>query len=242
MLGCETGCLNCHADYHKNEFNKNGVTPDCNLCHNNNGFTQTQYTVEKHNQTKFRLEGGHLATPCIACHKKEEKWTFVKLGILCNDCHQDKHKGFIQAKYYPNQECSECHNVNTWKTIKFDHSRTKFKLEGAHFKQSCTACHFIKNETGLIVQKFQNLSTDCGACHKNSHAGQFDVDGKTDCAKCHGVDNWKKTIFDHNAARFKLEGAHLKVKCEKCHKEVINENGKYIVYKNNNLLCINCHR
>ena len=235
-------CWDCHADYHKNEFTKNGVMQDCDQCHNNNGFTETLYTIEKHNTLNFKLEGGHLATPCIACHMKQEKWTFVKIGSLCIDCHQNTHKGFIQEKYFPNGKCTECHTINNWKTPEFDHSRTNFKLQGAHGKVKCTTCHYLKNETGIIIQKFEGLSMDCVNCHKNSHESQFDINGKTDCLRCHGLDNWKQTIFDHKQARFKLEGAHLKVSCEKCHKEVINANGKFIVYKNNKLLCSDCHR
>ena len=235
-------CSNCHIDYHKKEFSNNGVVPDCNVCHTNDGFAGSLYSIEKHNLSKFPLEGAHLATPCVACHKKQEKWTFRNIGSTCVDCHQNEHKGFIQDKYYPNEKCTECHNVNSWRTISFDHSKTNFKLEGAHIKQSCSACHYTKNGNVIRVQQFKGLSNDCSMCHKNSHSGQFDINGKTDCTKCHVVDDWKKTIFDHNSSRFKLEGAHIKVKCEKCHKEESNTNGKFIQYKNNKILCTNCHR
>jgi len=33
-------CTSCHADYHNKDFAKNGVSPDCNQCHNNDGFTR----------------------------------------------------------------------------------------------------------------------------------------------------------------------------------------------------------
>jgi hypothetical protein len=55
-------------------------------------------------------------------------------------------------------------------------------------------------------------------------------------------DDWKKSIFDHNSSRFKLEGAHLKVPCGKCHPGGPDANGKVIKYKNNKILCSNCHR
>jgi len=233
-------CTDCHADYHKKEFAKDGVSPDCNQCHTNDGFAQSTFTIEKHNSGKFQLEGAHLATPCIACHKKQDTWTFRKIGSVCVDCHKNVHKGFIQAKYYPNENCMVCHHVDNWKRLSFDHSTTKFKLEGVHAKQVCATCHFVKNETGTRVQKFAELSTDCAGCHKNSHNDQFAVDGKTDCTRCHGFDDWKKSLFDHNSSRFKLEGAHLTVSCEKCHKE--DTSGKFIQYKNNKILCANCHQ
>ena len=235
-------CNDCHTDYHKNEFSKNGVLPDCDQCHDNKGFTETLYTIEKHNLSRFKLEGAHLATPCISCHKKQETWTFMKIGMVCVDCHQNKHKGFIRDKFYPNEQCTKCHTVNNWKVLTFDHSVTDFRLEGAHVKPLCKECHYKINDAGVVTQKFERLTKDCSGCHKNLHAGQFDINGKTECQRCHGQDDWKKVVFDHNSARFKLEGAHLKVKCEKCHKEVINITGKYIVYKNNQLLCSDCHR
>ncbi len=235
-------CSDCHIDFHKNEFSKNGILPDCDQCHDNSGFTETLYTIERHNTSEFRLEGAHIATPCILCHKKQEIWTFVNTGKACIDCHEDKHKGFIREKYYPKSECTKCHTVNSWRTINFDHSGTDFKLEGVHIGKSCTVCHFKNNETGLVIQKFEGLSKECAGCHKNIHGSQFDTNGKTDCLRCHEQTDWKKNIFNHNSARFKLEGAHAKVNCEKCHKVVVTENEKYIEYKNNQLLCSDCHR
>jgi predicted CXXCH cytochrome family protein len=235
-------CTDCHADYHKKEFVKDGIAPDCNQCHDNDGFTESSFTIEKHNFLRFKLEGAHLATPCIACHKKQEIWTFRKIGILCVDCHKDEHKGFIQEKYYRNENCIECHVVKDWKTVSFDHSKTKFTIEGAHARQTCVTCHYPNDRAGLRVQKFAELTGNCSDCHNDSHAGQFDINGKTDCTKCHGFDDWKKSRFDHNSSRFKLEGAHLKVTCEKCHNAEANAKGKFILYKNNKILCSNCHQ
>ena len=234
-------CTDCHADYHKKEFVKNGVAPDCNQCHTNEGFKESLFTIEKHNLSGFPLEGAHLATPCIACHKKQETWKFSKIGKNCVDCHQNQHKGFIEEKFYPDEKCTTCHNVNSWKSVSFDHSVTNFKLEGVHAKQLCLVCHYPKDQSGMPVQKFKDLSVECSSCHKNPHAGQFEVNGKTECTRCHGFEDWRKSAFDHNSARFKLEGAHLKITCEKCHKEEVTTKGKVIQYRNNKLLCSNCH-
>ncbi|NDP21718.1 MAG: cytochrome C [Paludibacter sp.] len=234
-------CSDCHTDYHKKEFVQNNIAPDCNQCHTNEGFSPSIYTIEKHNLTKFPLEGGHKATPCISCHKKTETWTFRKIGSRCIDCHKNEHKGFIQEKYFPNQECTVCHNVETWKKVKFDHSKTNFKLDGAHANLACSQCHYLKNEKGIRTQKFIGLSMECGSCHKDSHQGQFEINGKTECGKCHGTESWKNTKYDHNTSRFKLSGAHLKAKCGACHKEITDEKGKYVQYKFKNIECSNCH-
>jgi hypothetical protein len=157
-------------------------------------------------------------------------------------------------------KCNVCHVSENWTSIKkdsFNHNNTGFKLVGQHQTISCKECH-----TDLI---FDHANHDCNSCHneihqpgtgkdcerchtpatwivKNeTHAGQFAQNGKTDCSKCHTVENWEKIIFNHNDSRFKLEGAHSHVQCRECHKEVIDEKGKYIRYKFKNIECSNCH-
>jgi len=234
-------CSDCHADYHKKEFAVNGVSPDCNKCHTNSGFSPSTFTIEQHNMTKFKLEGAHLATSCAACHKRQKDWTFRNIGSKCVDCHKDVHKGFIPERFYPNQNCLVCHNVTDWKSVKFDHNKTGFKLEGEHAKAACAACHYRKDENGIRTQRFAGTPRDCSACHKDSHAGQFAMNGKTDCTRCHGFDSWKNSKFDHNTSRFKIDGQHKDVKCEECHKPVTNEKGTYIQYKFDNIACSKCH-
>ena len=235
-------CSNCHTDYHKKEFAKNGISPDCNQCHTNNGFTPSTYTIEKHNASKFKLEGAHLASTCMACHKKDKDWKFSKMGSKCVDCHINKHKGFIPEKYFPNENCTLCHNDASWKLVNFDHNKTNFKLQGVHAKQACSACHYRRNDDGIKTQKFAGTSQECSTCHKDSHVGQFAVNGKTDCTKCHGFDDWHKTTFNHNSSRFKLDGKHLSVKCEECHKTIMDTKGKYVLYKFNDIACAACHK
>lgn len=234
-------CSDCHTDYHKKEFAKNGISPDCNTCHTNSGFAPSTFSVEKHNLLKFKLEGAHLATACFACHKKEKDWTFRNMGTKCIDCHKNEHKGFIDPKFFPNEDCTVCHNVTDWHKVKFDHNKTKFKLEGAHKQQSCAACHYRKDENGRRIQVFGGLSQACANCHKDSHVNQFANNGFTDCSRCHGVDDWNKSKFDHKTSRFIIDGQHANVNCKECHKTVMDTKGKYIQYKFNNIECSNCH-
>ena len=234
-------CVDCHEDYHKKEFAKDGLTPDCNQCHSIYGFAPSNYSLNQHNLTKFPLEGAHEATPCYSCHKKLNKWTFRNIGSNCIDCHKNKHKGFISEKFMTNDNCTVCHNAASWTKVTFEHSQTKFKLEGAHAKIACNKCHYPINEKGSKVQKFKGLATDCSSCHKDSHFGQFAANRKTDCTRCHNSINWTQSVFNHNTARFKLDGAHITLNCKECHKEVTGATGKYILYKNNNTECSNCH-
>lgn len=235
-------CKDCHADFHKGDFtNRKGIMTDCDECHTNNGFTPSTFTIEKHNATKFKLEGAHLASPCMTCHKKQDEWHFKKMGKNCVDCHTNEHKGFIEEKFMPKEDCAICHNINNWNTVKFDHDKTGYKLEGSHANAACSSCHYRNNEMGIPTQKFEGTSKECSSCHKDSHFDQFVVNGKTDCTRCHGFDKWEKSKFDHNTSRFKIDGGHIGVACFECHKSIINDKGKYIQYKFKSIECKVCH-
>jgi len=235
-------CTDCHTDYHEKQFVKNGVSPDCSTCHTVKGFTEFSYTIEQHNAGVFPLNGAHVATPCFACHKKEEKWKFKAIGKVCSDCHENIHKAFISEKYYPGADCETCHNVNRWNTIVFDHQKTLFNLEGAHVSQTCRDCHFNKEKTGHASQKFAGLDTNCAACHKDVHYSQFETNGTTDCKRCHTSVAFKPASkFDHSNTKFPLDGKHVNVACNKCHKVVTDKGESYIFYKTNKLKCEDCH-
>ncbi len=233
-------CVDCHKDYHDNQFAKNGISPDCSTCHDLKGFKKFSYTIDQHNQTEFPLNGAHNATPCFECHKKTEKWAFRQIGKKCVDCHSDLHKDFINPKYYPQSTCKTCHNENSWKEIAFDHNKTNFPLLGVHKVQTCRKCHFTENEDKSFVQKFSNLGVECKTCHKDIHMNQFDKNGVSDCKMCHEFENWKASKFDHNSTNFKLIDKHANVSCVKCHKPTSENNNTYIKYKIQTT-CESCH-
>lgn len=237
-------CSYCHSDYHNKQFAKNGVSPDCSACHSVKGFTEFSYTIEQHNAGIFPLKGAHLATPCIACHKKQAKWKFKEIGKNCIDCHDNIHLGYISEKYFTNEaKCESCHSVNRWTEVTFDHTKTQFALEGAHSKQTCHDCHFNKEKAGHANQKFIGLDFNCTNCHEDVHLKQFETNGNTDCKKCHNSDAFKPaTKFDHNRTKFMLDGKHINVACNKCHKDVIEQGATYVFYKIKEFKCENCHR
>jgi len=239
-------CAACHEDYHEGQFaslEKGLPAPDCATCHAEDSFEGSSYTIEDHANTKFPLNGAHMATPCFACHLKEEKWRFREIGERCVDCHEDVHQGYIAAKYYPNQSCENCHQSTTWADNHFDHSLTKFKLVGAHAKQDCMACHGVEEESlQNPYEDFANLSTACSSCHENKHGKQFERNGITDCTRCHGFNSWDVGDFDHNKTRFKLEGKHAGLACSACHKEIESDGKKFTQYKFKSLECVVCHQ
>lgn len=234
-------CTDCHTDYHKGQFAKNGNQPDCTECHTVKGFNQFTYTITQHNAGPFPLRGSHAATPCLECHRKQDKWSFRGIGIKCADCHADIHRDIIQSKYYPDAECRACHTENRWAEVSFDHSKTGYSLTGAHTPQGCRACHFRPASEGVINQKFAGLSTDCTACHTDNHYRQFEKNGKTNCTECHGTENWKASGFDHNRAAFRLDGKHSAVPCASCHKPQKEGSTVYIKYKIEDYRCESCH-
>jgi nitrate/TMAO reductase-like tetraheme cytochrome c subunit len=205
------------------------------------GFSTFSYSTEKHNQSKFKIEGAHLATPCFECHKKGKEWSFRGVGEKCVDCHKDVHVNLLDSKYYPEKRCENCHLVSVWSEVKFDHKTTNFALEGKHNQKTCRECHFKKEGGYDIGQKFNKMNGDCENCHSDIHRSQFREDQKTNCLRCHGFESWKAEKFNHNTTKFKLDGGHKNVACNKCHKEYNDENGRYINYKFKDLRCINCH-
>jgi hypothetical protein len=234
-------CTDCHKDYHKGQLKKPGVTSDCKDCHSLQGFKGSSFTVERHNKGDFKLEGPHIATPCIACHKKGTEWVFKDIKKKCVDCHENIHKAFIDEKFFGNQNCENCHSVLAWSQVKFDHNTTKFKLTGQHALSTCKKCHFKPDTDGKEVQRFSGLSVRCLDCHNDIHNKQFDTSETASCTRCHGYDRWKPVQFDHSKTRFKLDGSHKDVACAKCHKEKSDGMVRYIQYKIDDIRCSSCH-
>lgn len=242
-------CNNCHEDYHQNEFNVNNSSPDCNSCHTvEASFDTSIFTFERHNDTQFTLEGAHLATPCFECHinEEDERWTFRNIGTTCVECHENIHKDFIDEKYYPDNNCKTCHINETWQVVSFDHTATNWPLEGKHLETDCKECHNTNNEpNGIFNQKFSNLDTNCTSCHENSHGNQFEINGETDCVRCHILESWVPEKFDHNTTAFPLEGKHAEIECNQCHIASINTidtiNTSFN-YKIEKFQCIDCHQ
>ena len=234
-------CSDCHTDYHKDEFNKNKKKHDCKDCHNEFGFTPSLYTIESHNLTDFKLIGGHLAVPCETCHKNNSEWKFRFSSIDCVSCHKNVHGNSISSQFMGNNECTKCHNENSWDKINFDHNTTKFILTGKHLSVSCRSCHIKTTFNGNEVHLFSQLNQKCESCHEDKHAGQFVIGTDTDCFRCHTTSNWKAEKFSHDNTGFKLTGKHQITDCSKCHKTVTSEKGTFVKYKFESFKCADCH-
>jgi len=232
-------CLNCHDDYHRAQFSRSGIPRDCSDCHSVHGFQPSSFTLDLHQKSNFPLEGSHIATPCFSCHLKNERWEFRDIGVKCFDCHEDIHASYLDRRYYPEQDCKSCHSLESWRSIGFDHSLTDYPLTGRHIGPSCASCH-ISQQTGGKLQ-FKDISANCVSCHQDIHAGQFEVDGFIDCAKCHDNNNWQANRFDHNRSRFILDGKHDQLSCIACHSPASINGIEAIQYKFEDIRCESCH-
>jgi hypothetical protein len=228
-------CVDCHQDYHKGQLTKYG---DCKECHNEFGFSPSLFTIEKHNETKFTLTGSHLAVECSKCHYSDKKWIFRFSNIGCINCHRNVHGDEIQNKFMLEQNCLSCHNTQSWQSVNFNHDLTEFGLVGKHKNVECRSCHLKKiNEN--FQWRFLSLSKDCSSCHNDNHNNQF---GKSTCNNCHSENGWIPSNFDHNNAKFKLEGKHKEINCDKCHYKIKDELGRsFTLYKIGKIKCIDCH-
>lgn len=237
-------CTDCHEDYHRGQFVVDNKVRECSDCHNEEGFKPSLFTIDRHNQIQFRLTGSHLAVPCESCHHKNssQPWQFKSVGASCIDCHQNIHGTELIAKYLPDNKCESCHQTEKWSTINFDHKNTEFALLGKHSSVSCRKCH--EKESGIGENKiiFASLENNCEVCHKDIHYGQFRESGVSDCARCHGFENWKAEKFNHNTTRFSLEGAHQKLECSKCHPAVQSGDAVFIKFKLEEFKCAACHK
>jgi hypothetical protein len=253
-------CTDCHADFHKGQFAKRAGGIACENCHTVEGFSPAKFTIADHAKSDFPLEGAHRAVPCIACHagdvggKRSSRRSMLRINrftfksTACADCHKDPHFWEVE-KFTATKGCQACHKVDSWRNIKFDHLQTGFALNGKHVAVQCITCHQpVALRSGAKKIGFKNLKQDCQSCHEDVHNGQFalvvgnQLGGVTTCADCHSETNWEPSKFDHNRdARFKLDGAHARLRCEACH-SVVEENGKqFRHFKPMKFDCADCH-
>jgi hypothetical protein len=220
-------CAQCHPDRHAGEFSAAPIANRCDVCHTVNGFQPATFNVSHHTSTRFPLTGKHESIACAQCHKPDAPTRYHFATLTCNGCHSDPHRTSLA--------CETCHITTAWKSaLPFDHSITRFRLEGQHAMLTCAQCHVPSP-----VPRFAGTESACASCHlpKDPHGGQFQTPGRaTDCGKCHTVSAWKLESFNHDRARFTLDIAHRNVACAKCHK------GEPVrTYRGTSLECVKCH-
>jgi hypothetical protein len=236
-------CLDCHTDYHKGQFTKK-YADDCALCHTENSYKPSSFSLKSHSDTRFPLKGAHAAVLCNECHKKsgQTEAVFAFVSVRCESCHADKHNGQFN-KFMADSGCARCHSTSDWKTVSFDHVSTKFQLVGKHLAVRCSDCHREQIAAGVKRVVYQGVATECQSCHKDVHAGQFAQGGESKCASCHSPIAWRTLLFNHETQSvFQLTGAHKNVPCRSCHKEEKVLEQKIVRYKPLPTKCETCHQ
>jgi hypothetical protein len=234
-LGLSTACGTCHEDYHKGRLGSK-----CQQCHNVEDWKTINIAQFDHSKTHYPLTGLHAQVQCARCHTNGPDGKPRYAGIpfnQCLDCHKDPHHGsFVQG-------CEACHNTNGWKKIslqavneRFDHSKTKYPLEGKHASVDCAQCHANGDFKKPLAFK------KCMDCHKpDPHNGQFAKrpDGG-ECASCHTVNGWKPSTFtvkEHASSAYPLQGGHARLQCAQCH----TPKGRETLFKIKFERCTDCH-
>lgn len=232
-LGLNDTCGSCHDrdDPHGGQFSPR----DCSVCH-----SQVEWAAAEgfdHHETSYPLLGRHQDVECTGCHVVEQAHNSAGLiryvGVdasECNACHQDPHETPLPGA------CDACHKETAWWEVErtvvenvFDHSTTRFPLQGVHGIIECQACHTPSLAFfGTVSLAFPSGSASrtfpipehesCTSCHVDSHEGVF---GDRQCNACHTQDSWSAPSFDrtrHNVeASFELTGAHSVTPCSDCH-------------------------
>lgn len=246
-------CTDCHADYHLGQFVDRAQGGACEECHTVQGFSPSTFTIAQHQESDYKLAGGHLAVPCFLCHSKsnvgaDETITFSFSSTRCADCHANPHKNTVE-KYLNKGGCEYCHTVTSWAEKIFDHAETGFALIGRHEKAACTSCHKQEESADRLANLvFTKLPSECQGCHADIHLGQFRKKNDnaektvTRCERCHTPIDWLADKFDHNRdSQFKLDGAHAYVTCEKCHPQATVKEKTVHLFKLPHTDCSYCH-
>lgn len=236
-------CASCHADVHAGDLPRRGATGACTDCHGQEGWTPSRFDPFRHaSETRFPLEGAHLAVPCADCHTepaRQGSHAFARADLECASCHagDDPHGGQFRVDGMPTA-CSACHTVDAWTLPGFDHSATRFALDGRHATIPCGACHKADDPTAPVP--WRGLSTACASCHTDVHRAQFEP---RTCDSCHDTSAFHLASFNHGTTRFPLDGAHATVACAACHAtETAPDGTPFVRFRPLDTRCAACHR
>ena len=238
-------CLACHENLHSdpNDFHivmlAQAQKAGCLPCHTDHrgpeaSLTRLNVTNFPHLQVGFSLQAHQTAANgaafyCSDCH--DERFSPFNQAI-CESCHLEIAAGAGSMVFQTHtadfgSQCLDCHDgVDTYGQV-FEHSQTKFPLEGQHAAALCSGCHAgARSLAGL-----QSAPQDCFSCHaqEDAHTGQFGQD----CGTCHTAQDWEQATFDHDGTAFPLVGEHANAECSACHADG--------VYAGTPMTCYACH-
>lgn len=262
-------CQDCHGDAHEGFFVERAIDlnlptrPRCAECHLPTTFSELPPQGFAHGHwTEFTLAGAHEQSECTQCHPLSEQadengrrfgWVSDHFGALrgCATCHSDPHEGQFDVEGLPANidgrfGCARCHNETSFRSFPngFDHTLwTGFALDGAHAEQNCSTCHPPHRPDAVGRTWARANGTNCADCHSDSHGGQFDENGATECRRCHeDTSDFHNIDFNHNIdSSFPLDETHRDLNCNQCHRPVDFGETQIVRYKPMGRECIDCH-
>jgi hypothetical protein len=269
----ERPCAGCHQDPHAVDFDAPGRPRErngargCARCHEVESWRNASAQGFEHETwTERRLGGAHLKLECVACHRRAPTpdalgRSFGRIRELfgqdiadCRTCHADPHLGLFDREHAPAQvegrrACERCHGEQDFTALvlePYDHDLwTGSATRSGHAAQTCDDCHprlAVPGEAARGRRAAQG--SRCVECHSDPHAGQFVVDGKSDCRTCHEDQaSWSELVFDHaRDSRYVLDGVHVELECSACHPAYPQRGQKPLVrYKPLGIECVDCH-
>lgn len=166
----EVTCISCHR---KDDEHKEQLGEKCADCHNEKRWDDVPYD---HNKARYPLTGAHYKVDCKDCHATP---AYRDTRTTCSACHRDddKHKRAFGFK------CESCHHTRSWMAWDFDHSQTRFKIDGAHDTADCYDCH--------IPDRDRPVPGTCVGCHEKDSIHDWGLSGS--CERCHTTRNWDWT-------------------------------------------------
>jgi hypothetical protein len=122
-----------------------------------------------HAKSRFALDGAHARLACSGCHRPAERGTATLrlqgLPTACSGCHRDPHADQFAAAGQ-GTACERCHTSASFAATRFDHGRdASYRLDGAHARLACAACHKPETRNGQTFVRYKPLPSKCSACH-----------------------------------------------------------------------------
>jgi hypothetical protein len=270
FVGTARRCEGCHPDAHLGAFGAiaaelEPVEPgECARCHDTDAFSPVLLERFDHTRwTGFAVRGAHAQAECAICHPRaaerdEFGRTFGRVADRfgryegCATCHADPHRGRFDAPGLPTEVvrktgCERCHTDTSFRSFPrgFDHRRwTGYPLVGAHGEIACSACHARLRQPDALGRTWAAANGQaCSDCHADPHAGQFAVNGATDCALCHTSAKPDFLSFNHEKqSRFRLGEAHASLECSACHHPWVDDSEIVVLrYRPLPRECADCH-
>jgi Doubled CXXCH motif (Paired_CXXCH_1) len=192
-FGRFNGCQTCHQDPHGGAFAKWG-------------------SAEAQGAGQSPLDEFSPGTDCSQCHSSSS----FRHGAAAFD--HGAHTGFALTGAHAEAACSSCHAPSQLSQRPArQRPGPEDPLAALGLFPSATPQRQATTPARSLAGA---LGQACADCHGDAHAGQFAVDGVTDCADCHSsTTSFRELSFDHQVdSIFPLEGAHLAAACAACHK------------------------